>query len=310
MIVLLLFAVFISTFLLLLLLSFALRTETVSDHSRNEPVTFKENLKNANERLKFLITRRKKPSRKKDRLEQKLQVAGIPIKAEEFVAFQVFAVLIAGGLFHLIFNHAAMLVLGGLLGLMAPAIWLKAKQKKRIRKFNEGLPGMITSVIGSLRAGFSFPQALQLAAEESYSPIKEEVEFVLKTMQYGTSLEEAFIEWRSRMPSEDLDLLVEAVLIQRQVGGNLAYLLEKIVNTTRERTKMEGQIKTLTAQGKLSGLVIGLLPFVLGIIIYMMNPDYIGTLFVHPVGQMLLVAATVGGLIGFFFIRKITTIEV
>ncbi|MFC4737264.1 type II secretion system F family protein [Bacillus daqingensis] len=280
------------------------------DQGADQRWSLKESLKASNRRMKLFLVRHRKKSRRKDALEQRLSAAGLPIKPEEFVVFQLFAALILGGLLQIITQQLLLPLLGAASAYMMSSIWLKAKQRKRIKQFNEGLPDMITSIIGSLKAGFSLPQSLQMIAEESYSPIKEETEFVIKSMQYGKNVEEAMIDWKTRMPSADLDLLVEAILIQRQVGGNLAYLLEKIVETMRERTRIEGQIRTLTAQGKLSGIIIGLLPAVLGFVIYLMNPEYMQTLFVETIGQIMLLIAAVSGVIGFLFVRKITTIEV
>lgn len=307
--VLLLVSVFISVFLFLLATSNLRGSKKDDEAVVQKSLSISELLKNANQQLKMLLIRKKKPSKKRNTLEDRLSVAGLPIKPEEFVAFRWLLAVIIGGILQM--NGGILLgIMGVVFGYFVPEIWLKRKQRKRIKAFNEGLPGMITSIIGSLRAGFSFVQSLQMVSQESYSPIKEEVEHIIKSMQYGTSLEDSLLEWQKRMPSDDLGLLVDAILIQRQVGGNLAYLLDKIVETTRERTKIENQIKTLTAQGRLSGIVISLLPVALGFIIYLMNPEYITTLFVNPIGQLMLGAALVGGIIGFFLIRKITTIEV
>jgi tight adherence protein B len=307
----LLIATFISCFLMLWFVGSLLGKNQPTDRlERTEPITLKGLLKMGNERLKALLVRKKKPSKKRDSMEKKLNAAGIPVKVEEFVVFQGFAVIIGGGLLYVISQQLPLFLLGAVLGYLTPNIWLNKKRQQRIKKFNEGLPAMISSITGSLRAGFSILQSLQMVAEESYSPIKEEVEYVLRTMKYGTSLEDALIDWKYRIPSEDLDLLVEAVLIQRQVGGNLAYLLDKILETTRERTRIENQIKTLTAQGRLSGIIISLLPVGLGGVIYILNPGYIGVLFTNPIGRMMLIIALVGGVIGFMMIRKITTIEV
>ncbi|WP_010647756.1 type II secretion system F family protein [Oceanobacillus massiliensis] len=232
------------------------------------------------------------------------------MRPEEFIAFQWLGALFAGGIFQLFSGNILVSVIGALIGFQFSSLWLKSKEKKRVKEFNMGLPGMITSMIGSLRAGFSLPQSLQMVAEESYSPIKEEAELVLKKMRYGTSLEDALMEWKDRIPSEDLELMVEAIIIQRQVGGNLAFLLNKIVETIRERSKIQNQIKTLTAQGRLSGMIISLLPLALGFIIYIMNPAYIGALFTNAIGIVMLIAGAIGGVIGFILIRKITTIEV
>ncbi|WP_018923513.1 type II secretion system F family protein [Salsuginibacillus kocurii] len=270
----------------------------------------KDRLKDANEKLKLLLVRKGKANEKNLRLERSLSLAGLPLKAEEFKVFQVFAFLIIGGIVYLILDMVAIALIAGLAGYMAPRVWLKQKQAKRLKEFNEMLPDMLVTISGSLRAGFSFPQSLQMVAEESYSPVKEEVAQVLKEMQYGSSLEEALNAWKERLPSGDLELLVEALLIQRQVGGNLAFLLDKIVETTREREKIDNQVKTLTAQGRLSGIIISLLPFGLGIIIYMINPEYMMTLFTHPIGQFMLGMALVSGVIGMVLVRKITQIEV
>ncbi|KKB36812.1 type II secretion system F family protein [Bacillus thermotolerans] len=299
---------FTTCFLILLVIFSSIRSPN-QEGEIDEPVSLKELLKKGNKRLKTLLVR-KKDNKRNERLEQTLSLAGVPLKAEEFVVFRWFAVLISGGLFFLPSHQIVMFLIGGLLGYYLPLVWLKRKQKKRVQLFNAGMPGMLTSIIGSLKAGFSFLQSLQMVAEESDSPIKEEIGFVLKLIQYGTSMEEALIEWKKRMPSEDLDLLVEAILIQRQVGGNLAFLLEKIVDTMRARNKLENQVQTLTAQGRLSGMIIGFLPVGLGVVIYFLNPDYITPLFTHPIGQGLLIAAVISEVTGFMFIRKITTIEV
>lgn len=299
---------FTTCFLILLVIFSSIRSPN-QEGEIDEPVSLKELLKKGNKRLKTLLVR-KKDNKRNEQLEQTLSLAGVPLKAEEFVVFRWFAVLISGGLFFLPSHQIVMFLIGGLLGYYLPLVWLKRKQKKRVQLFNAGMPGMLTSIIGSLKAGFSFLQSLQMVAEESDSPIKEEIGFVLKLIQYGTSMEEALIEWKKRMPSEDLDLLVEAILIQRQVGGNLAFLLEKIVDTMRARNKLENQVQTLTAQGRLSGMIIGFLPVGLGVVIYFLNPDYITPLFTHPIGQGLLIAAVISEVTGFMFIRKITTIEV
>ncbi|WP_249870294.1 type II secretion system F family protein [Oceanobacillus saliphilus] len=307
----LLITMFVTIFTFLIAVSLFRQSQKDSqEQAQKKKTSIKQVLKDMNYKLTQLLLKNKKQSKKKNNLEQKLSVAGIPVKPEEFIAFQWLAAIFTGGLFHLLTGNILFSLLGLILGFKILSVWLKSKEKKRIKEFNMGLPGMITSMIGSLRAGFSLPQSLTMVAEESYSPIKEEVELVLKKMRYGTSLEDALVEWKERIPSEDLELMVEAISIQRQVGGNLAFLLNKIVETIRERTKIQNQIKTLTAQGRLSGMIISLLPVALGFIIYLMNPEYIGTLFTNPIGIGMLIAGLIGGIIGFILIRKITTIEV
>ncbi|MFZ7945256.1 type II secretion system F family protein [Neobacillus sp. 19] len=247
---------------------------------------------------------------KNTKLETKLARAGLPLKPEEYILFQWILTAFLGGVFYLITGNWFFILLGGSIGFVLPKWFLRKKQRERVTKFNEGLADMITTIVGSLRAGFSFPQALKSVVEEAASPIKEEMDFVLKEMQYGKSIEDALNDLKERMPSDDLDLMIQAILIQRQVGGNLATVLDKIVETIRDRTKIHRQISTLTAQGRLSGYVIALLPVFLGMFLYMIQPDYIGTLFHHPIGITLLAAGLVSGIIGFLLIKKITNIEV
>lgn len=247
---------------------------------------------------------------KNTRLETLLKRAGVPLKPEEYILFQWMSTALGGGFFFLITGNVLFLVLGSMLGFMAPKWVIIKKQRDRVNGFNEQLADMITTVVGALRAGFSFPQALQTVVEESASPMKEEIETVLREMQYGSSLEDSLNRLKERMPSEDLDLMIQAILIQRQVGGNLATVLEKIVDTIMDRNKIQRQIRTLTAQGRLSGIVIGLLPVILAFVIYLIEPGYIGTLFSDTIGLILVVSATISGVIGFFLIQKLTTIEV
>ncbi|WP_284642914.1 type II secretion system F family protein [Paenibacillus silviterrae] len=248
--------------------------------------------------------------KKNDRIGHMLKRAGLPIKPEEYILFQWIAMAVLAGLLLLITGSLASLPAGVVLGILLPRWYVRKKERARIQSFNDGLQDMITTVIGSLRAGFSFQQALKTVVDESDDPIREEMDLVLKEMQYGASMEEALHNLKERMPSGDLELMIQCILIQRQVGGNLAVVLETIVQTIRDRNKIQRQVQTLTAQGRLSGIVIGLLPVALGAILYLMEPSYIGTLFRHPVGMMMLAAGVVSGTIGFVMIRKLTSIEV
>ncbi|KIL37547.1 type II secretion system protein [Cohnella kolymensis] len=244
------------------------------------------------------------------RIETMLSMAGVPLKPEEYVMFQWLSTALSAGLLYLLSNQPLLLAAGAVIGFMLPGWWIGRKRRKRVAEFNDSLLDMLTTIIGSLRAGFSFTQALKTVVDETDGPIHDEAEIVLREMQYGSSMEDALNDWKDRMPSEDLDLMIQAILIQRQIGGNLAVILETIVQTIRDRSRIQRQITTLTAQGRLSGIVIGVLPFVLGFILYLIEPTYIGTLFTNTIGMILVAAALISGIIGFIFIRKITTIEV
>jgi tight adherence protein B len=243
-------------------------------------------------------------------IEMRLQQAGVPLKPEEYVMFQWISFAFFAGFFYLLKDSIIVLIFGAVFGIMLPKLILKSRKKKRLQQFNVYLPEMITTLVNALRAGFSFLQALKNAAEEAPSPIKEELEITLREMQFGVSVEESLNRLHERMPSDDLDLMIQAILIQRQVGGNLAVVLEKNVHTIRERIKIQGQIKTLTAQGKMSGTVVALLPLGLSGMLSLVNPGYMTPLFTNPIGIALLCIAAISMLIGFLLITKITTIEV
>ncbi|WP_199617160.1 type II secretion system F family protein [Paenibacillus alkalitolerans] len=244
------------------------------------------------------------------KLEDALTRAGIALKPEEFVMYQWIIMALAAGIGYVVTSQWLFIFAGLAAGWFGPRWWLRRKQASRLKDFNDGLPDMITTLISSLRAGFSFAQSLTTVVDEAEEPIKSEIDIVLKEMQYGATMEAALHSLKERMPSEDLELMIQAILIQKQVGGNLATIMETIVSTIRDRNKIQRHLRTLTAQGRLSGLVIGLLPLGISIIIYFMEPKHIMTLFQHPVGIAMVVAGIISGTIGFLLIRKVTTIEV
>ncbi|NDI36378.1 type II secretion system F family protein [Chengkuizengella sediminis] len=256
------------------------------------------------------VKERMKKKKNNKKLEQSLISAGISLSAEEFIMFRTILSILSGLIVYLIFDKWIMIIFGFCIIYFGTKFWIIFKQKKRIKMFNDSLSDMITTIISSLRAGFSLIQSLQSVVEESESPMKEEIELVVKEMQYGSSLEDSLNQLKERMPSEDLDLMIQSILIQRQIGGNLSVILETIEQTIRDRTKIQGQISTLTAQGKLSGMIIGSLPIGVGFVIFLIEPEYFADFFRHPIGIMLIISGVISGTIGFMLIRKLTTIEV
>lgn len=274
--------------------------------SRKERIKmYSSSLKRMNE-----VVRDKLSSIDQEKIDQMLKSAGVKINPEEYIMLKWFYTAISAGLCFFITGSIFFSIPGGIIGYIAPNAWLKRRIRIRIQKFNEGLPDMITTIVGSLRSGYSFSQALKTVAEECESPIKEEVSLMLKEMNYGITMEDALYNLSTRMPSNDLEMMIQTVLIQRQVGGNLATVLEIIVKTIRDRNKIQRQVQTLTAQGRLSGRVIGALPVVLGTAIYLINPEYINTLFTNPLGIIIMSVGVVSGITGFILINKLTKIEV
>jgi tight adherence protein B len=232
------------------------------------------------------------------------------MRGAEFMVICLGAAIISAILLLILSGSVLFALVGGMTGFCIPLLILQIKIDRRKKAFNDQLGDTIVLIANALRTGYSFMQAIDMVSREMSKPIGEEFTRVLKEMNLGVTTEEALNNMGQRVNSEDLDLVITAVLIQRQVGGNLAVVLDSIANTIRERIKIKGHIKTLTAQGKISGLIIGLLPVVIGGIIYLLNPEYMKILVSHPMGKAMLVAGGVSQFIGMMVIRKIITIDI
>lgn len=243
-------------------------------------------------------------------LEQRLIQAGLPMRGAEFMVICCGVGIVGALLFLLLSGKILLSLMGGMMGFSMPFLILKLKIDQRCKAFNDQLGDTMVLIANALRTGYSFMQAVDMVSREMPKPIGEEFGRVLKEMSLGVTTEDSLNNMAKRVNSEDLDLVITAVLIQRQVGGNLAVVLDSIANTIRERIKIKGHIRTLTAQGKISGIIVGLLPIVIGGIIYLINPEYIKVLFTHPMGKAMLVAGVVSQFIGIMVIRKIITIDI
>lgn len=244
-------------------------------------------------------------------LEHKLIQAGWPLRGSEFMVICLTAA-VAGFIFSLVLGGGRLpgAIVGAALGYGSPLIVLHSAAAKRLKQFNNQLGDALILVANSLRTGYSFMQAIEMVSREMPQPISGEFGRLLREMNLGIITEDALNNLAKRMNSDDLDLVITAVLIQRQVGGNLAEVLDNIAGTIRERVKMKGEIRTLTAQGRISGIIIGALPFCIGLAIFVINPSYIGVLFSHPIGHAMIGAAVVSQVLGVMFIRKIVDIDV
>ncbi|MFZ5352197.1 MAG: type II secretion system F family protein [Bacillota bacterium] len=244
------------------------------------------------------------------KLDNLLIQAHIPLKPEEFITIEFLFSIIVSNIIFFTSKNAIMVVIAGIVSFYVPSIYAKLKKKKILNKIDQQLPDTIMLISNSLKAGYSFLQAVDVASRELPPPISHEFAQLLKEINLGVSTEKALESLSKRVHSEDLGLVILAVLIQRQIGGNLSEILDNISDTIRSRIKVKGEIRILTAQGRISGVIISLLPLVLGFIIFMLNPTYIITLFVEPVGWAMIASAVVLQLIGIYSIRKIIRIEV
>lgn len=209
------------------------------------------------------------------------------------------------------------LLIGLLIGFMLPRFWLGRRKSSRINAFNKQLPDTITLIANALRAGSSFLQAIELVVRESRPPISTEFGRVIREVNLGLSFEVALENMVRRVRSEDLELMATAISIQHTVGGNLAEILDSIAYTIRERVRIQGEIRTLTAQQRLSGYVVALLPIGLAGFLFIAAPSFMSPMFDDrvsliglPGGVVILITGGFMMFLGFMFIRRIVAIEV
>ncbi len=243
------------------------------------------------------------------RLQDRIRRAGLKLLPTEFLFFQVCAAGFGITLSALLLR-GTLWWLFGTLGFVLPYWWLGLREGQRLKQFDGQLPDALGLMANSLRSGYSFLQAMDVVGREMPEPINKELAQVLRENKVGIPLEEALMGLSQRVKSADLDLVVTALLIQRQVGGNLAEIVDKIALTIKQRLQLLGQVRALTAQGRLSGWIVSLLPVGLGLILHLINPTYLQPLFTQPLGWMLIGTGVVMQAIGMLVIRKMVQLEV
>jgi tight adherence protein B len=204
-------------------------------------------------------------------------------------------------------------VLAAVLGLapgFMPLAFVLRKRGKRLRKFEEELPTALDLMVNGLRAGHSVVSAMGLVAAEAPNPIGQEFRICFEEQNYGLELRTALENLASRVPLPDVRIIMIAILIQKETGGNLAEVLDKCAHVIRERFRLKREIQTRTAQGRMTGWILTFLPFVLGVLLYLVHPENISVLWKKPLGLKMLYASSAMTVIGGLIIRKIVRIQV
>jgi len=243
-------------------------------------------------------------------MKEELAMANVLLRVEEFFFIQAVCALLPALLLSLITGNIIIPVLSALLGFYSPIIILHKRQKDRLRQLDEQLPNALSLMSNSLKAGYGFTQAMETVMRDATPPISDEFRRAIQEMSLGATVEEALRGMSERIGSKDIELMITAILIQLQVGGNLAELLDGIAATIQERVRIRGQIRIVTAQGRLTGVIVGLLPFALAFIMSIFKPDYLKVLIINPVGRMMLLVGLLAQLVGVFLVRKIVNMEV
>jgi tight adherence protein B len=244
------------------------------------------------------------------RLEATLEQAGLPMKAGEFAAFTVLCAVAGGVLGALLLTNIIFVLMIAAAASLIPYVWLVRSRKQRQKAMAEQLADVLSILASSLRAGHSFLQALDQVAGEIKEPSAGEFHRVVSEIRLGRSIDDAMVEMADRVGSEDMRWAVMAVNIQRQVGGNLAEVLDIVANTVRERAYVQRQVRVLSAEGRLSIAILAALPFGIFLYLALMNPEYVNPLFTTMIGRLLLVVgATLMGA-GIFVMTRIVRIDV
>lgn len=261
-------------------------------------------------------------------IEQQLAQADVPMRVSEFILTRL--VLAALGFLigwgFLAFMHSGLIL--AIIGYLAPGIFVSVNLRRRREKFVRQLADALMLLTNSLRSGYGFLKGLELVAKEMDDPLSKEFNRVLREVNLGATVDDAMLNMGKRLKSEDLDIVISSYLVQKEVGGNLNEIMEKVAETIRERLRIQGDVRVLTAQGKLSGIIVGSLPFFVFLWLMITNPKYFQAMLGEPYfgttpawlpvmagtpipwGIVLALGAVVLQAFGVFMIYKIVTIRV
>ena len=260
------------------------------------------------------VNKRAEKSSWGDRLARELARADLKLKVAEYLVLFAVAIfllsLIAGFLGG---RHPVSFLIGAVAGAFLPRFYVKSQQRKRLSKFNDQLGDMLNLMVNGLRAGYSTMQAMEAVSKELPSPISDEFRRVVQEMQLGVPMETALDNLVRRIPSDDLDFVITAINVQREVGGNLSEILDSISFTIRERVRIKGEIRVLTAQVRASGTLLSIVPIILTVILWFLNRDYLMSFFDGPApwcGWAAFGIVIVMIVSGYFIMMKIADIEV
>jgi len=243
------------------------------------------------------------------RIATQLAQASIKLTVVEYLVLNLASIVVVGALGYLVFrNFLAIFMLGA--GALLPRLVVNILKAQRLKKFNDQLGDTINLLVNGIRSGYSMPQAMETVGRDMPPPVSEEFQRVTLEIGLGVPLEDALNHMVRRVQSADLELMITAVNVSYEVGGNLAEILDIISHTIRERVRIMGEIKTLTAQGQITGAVLSGLPFALTGILFVLNRQYMGRMFSTTCGWIMSGVAVTIIIIGYVIMQKIVKIEV
>ena len=247
-------------------------------------------------------------------IARELARADIKLKAAEYVALMAISAIGVGVVSWFLGGRSILFgLIGTVFGLFIPRFYVRQQQGKRLQRFNDQLADMLNLMVNGLRAGYSIMQAMEAVSKEMPAPISDEFRRVVQEMQLGIPMERALDNLLRRIPSEDLDLVITAINVQREVGGNLAEILDTISFTIRERVRIKGEIRVLTSQVMYSGRFLALMPILISLALWLLNRPYMMEFFNPETRVPGIIALSVGAIMiasGYFVMNRIATIDV
>jgi tight adherence protein B len=243
-------------------------------------------------------------------LAEQLQKADLKLRTSEFIAIQFGTVVVFALVAFIRFQNPIHAIIAGAIGYFVPGFYVRYRMGKRLKAFNDQLGDTLILLSNALKAGYSFAQAIDTVSKNATPPMADEFARAVREMNLGGSVEEALNNMLKRIESADFDLVVTAVAIHRTVGGNLAEILDNIAHTIRERIRIKGEIRTLTAQASASGKLITGLPIALGAFLYFVTPQYFKPMTENFIGWIMIGLAALFIFIGNLIIGRVVAIEV
>lgn len=293
------------------------REQTLVEDRLNQYLGEQESDKAAREAQRTAITdwvsKRVERTTAGGRIAQNLARADLKFKVGEYLALIFLSIVLIGGLAWLIGGRSPIsFLIGAIFGYILPGLYVSQQQSRRLNRFNDQLSDMLNLMVNGLRAGYSTLQAMEAVSKELPAPICDEFRRVVQEMQIGISMDTALQNLLRRIPSDDLDFVVTAINVQREVGGNLSEILDTISFTIRERVKIKGEVRVITSQVRASGTILALIPVFLTIVLWFLNPRYLMSFMdagpLCAAGAAALVVILIG--LGYFIMMRIAAIEV
>lgn len=248
--------------------------------------------------------------KKVDQITPRVDHMFLDISANRLIFLDIAAPVVCAALAYFLTHNRWVTLAAAGIGLIIPMSVVKFLEKRRRKKFGLQLVDAIMIICSSLKVGLSFQQTFEVVVNEMAPPISQEFALLLRQMQMGFSLEGALKDLKKRMAIDDLDMLISALMVAKETGGDVTDTLNKVSNTITERNKILGKVKALTVQAKLQGVIMSLIPFAFGYMVYKADPNFFDVFFTTDLGRILFTYACISQVLGIFFIIKLSKVDV